>query len=133
MWWALTAPEPSTVRRVVALAPVADLARAYTDGLGDGAVAALLGGSPDRHPDRYAATDPARILRDRARDRAGVADDPPITVLHGADDDRVPAAHSRDLPVHRVAGRRRGTADDTLRRPARCRPELTPCRAPGTA
>ena len=92
MWWALTAPEPSTVRRVVALAPVADLDRAYADALDGDAVAALLGGAPDEHPDRYAAADPARLLR---ADRAG--DHPPITVLHGTDDDRVPATHSRDL------------------------------------
>jgi acetyl esterase/lipase len=98
MWWALTAPDPLTVRRVVALAPVADLARAYADALDGDAVAALLGGGPDTHPDRYAAADPARVLRDRQRDRAGIVDDPPIRVLHGAEDDRVPVAHSRDLP-----------------------------------
>lgn len=89
MWWALTAAEPTTVRRVVALAPVADLARAYADGLGDGAVAALLDGGPDAFPDRYAAADPARLL--------AAGPHPPITVLHGANDDRVPAAHSREL------------------------------------
>jgi acetyl esterase/lipase len=97
MWWALTASDPATVRRVVALAPVADLARAYADALDGDAVAALLGGGPDAHPDRYAAADPAGILRDRVRDRDGVADDPPITVLHGTHDDRVPVAHSRGL------------------------------------
>jgi acetyl esterase/lipase len=89
MWWALTAPDPTSVRRVVALAPVADLSRAYADDLDDGAVAALLGGGPDEHPDRYEAADPARLL--------GADDQPPITVLHGADDDRVPAEHSRGM------------------------------------
>jgi acetyl esterase/lipase len=89
MWWALTAADPASVRRVVALAPVADLSRAHADNLDDGAVAALLGGGPDEHPDRYAATDPARLL--------GADDQPPITVLHGTDDDRVPAEHSRGL------------------------------------
>ena len=96
MWWALTAPRPDTVRRVVALAPVADLARAYADELDGDAVAALLGGTPNDVPDRYEAADPARILRNR--DRAGIPVQPPITVLHGSGDDRVPAAHSRDLP-----------------------------------
>ncbi|HYJ68942.1 MAG TPA: alpha/beta hydrolase [Nocardioidaceae bacterium] len=89
MWWALTAPHPASVRRVVALAPVADLSRAHADDLDDGAVDALLGGGPDEHPDRYEASDPARLL--------GSGDQPPITVLHGADDDRVPAEHSRGL------------------------------------
>ena len=32
MWWALTAPDPATVRRAVGLAPVADLARAHAEG-----------------------------------------------------------------------------------------------------
>lgn len=90
MWWALTAPDPTTVRRAVGLAPVADLARAYAEQLDGDAVESLLGGGPDEMPDRYAETDPARLLT-----RAG---HPPIAVLHGADDDRVPAAHNRDLP-----------------------------------
>jgi acetyl esterase/lipase len=90
MWWALTAPDPASIRRTVALAPVADLGRAYADRLDGDAVAALVGGGPDEHPDRYAAADPARLL--------DAADDPPpITVLHGTDDDRVPIAHSRGL------------------------------------
>jgi acetyl esterase/lipase len=90
MWWALTAPDPTSVQRAVALAPVADLARAYADRLDGDAVGALLGGGPDDVPDRYAATDLARLL--------GGLDHPPITVLHGADDDRVPVAHSQELP-----------------------------------
>jgi acetyl esterase/lipase len=89
MWWALTAPDPASVRRVIALAPVADLTRAHADDLGNGAVTALLGGGPDVHPDRYDATDPARLL--------GADGQPPIAVLHGTDDDRVPAEHSRSL------------------------------------
>jgi acetyl esterase/lipase len=89
MWWALTAPDATTVRRAVALAPVADLARAYADRLDGDAVAALLGGGPDDVPDRYAATDPARLLTQDQH--------PSIVVLHGVDDDRVPTTHSRDL------------------------------------
>lgn len=86
LWWSLTgAGEP-----VVALAPVADLARAHADDLGGGAVAALLGGSPDEHPDRYAAADTARLL-------ASAASPPPVVVLHGTEDRQVPYAHSRDL------------------------------------
>jgi acetyl esterase/lipase len=90
LWWSLTgAAEP-----VVALAPVADLHRAHAEHLGDGAVAALLGGSPAEHPDRYAATDPAGLLRQRSA---------PVTVLHGTDDAQVPVEHSRGLTgVHLV-------------------------------
>ena len=96
MWWALTAPRPAEVGHVVALAPVADLVRAHEDRLGDGAVAELMGGSPRQQPSRYAAADPAALLRE--------ADGhPPITVIHGSDDQQVPAAHTRDLPgVSRV-------------------------------
>jgi fermentation-respiration switch protein FrsA (DUF1100 family) len=76
---------------VVALAPVADLARAHADDLDGGAVRALMGGGPQLHPDRYAAADPAALLR------AG-RDHPPITVVHGTDDRQVPIGHSRSLP-----------------------------------
>jgi len=91
MWWALTATPPAEVAHVVALAPVADLARAWRDGLGDGAVAALMGGSPEQHPDRYAATDPAAMLR---QGHGHV----PITIVHGSGDEQVPVTHTRDLP-----------------------------------
>ena len=90
MWWALTATT-GDAGPVVALAPVADLARAHADDLDGGAVAALMGGGPHQHPDRYAAADPAALLR------AG-HQHPPITVLHGTDDHQVPIGHSRGLP-----------------------------------
>ena len=79
------ASAPVTVRAVVALAPVADLAEAYRLDLDGGAVAALLGGGPDRYPDRYAATDP--LPRPAART--------PTVVLHGALDRQVPISIGR--------------------------------------
>ena len=86
LWWSLTgAGEP-----VVALAPVADLARAYAEDLDGGAVAALLGGSPGEHPDRYAAADTARLLASSAAPAR-------VVVVHGTEDRQVPYAHSRDL------------------------------------
>lgn len=90
MWWALTGPL-SNVGGVVALAPVADLYRAYADRLGDGAVGILMGGSPRQRPERYAAADPAALLRHGSPA-------PRITVLHGVDDQQVPVSHSRELP-----------------------------------
>lgn len=86
LWWALDADKAATPDRVLALAPVADLARAHADRLGDGAVAALLGGGPDAVPDAYAAADVA------ARLRAGEQPGCPVTVLQGSDDVEVPAA-----------------------------------------
>jgi acetyl esterase/lipase len=66
----------------VALAPVADLALGYRLGLGDGAVAALLGGSPAQVPDRYAYGEPGRPAA-------------PTVIVHGAADDVVPVELSR--------------------------------------
>jgi acetyl esterase/lipase len=71
---------------VVALAPVADLGRAYELGLGDGAVAALLGGGPLDVPDRYAMADPI----------ANLPVEVPVTVVHGRLDKQVPVEISRD-------------------------------------
>ncbi len=90
LWWALGAAA-GTVRRTVALAPVADLARAYADGLDGGAVADLLGGGPADHPDRYTVADVA------ARLRAGERSAGDLVVVHGANDAQVPVEHSRTL------------------------------------
>ncbi|MGH3424616.1 MAG: alpha/beta hydrolase family protein [Nocardioidaceae bacterium] len=100
LWWALTAPPELAPARVVALAPVADLARAYAEDLDDGAVRDLLGGGPREHPDRYATADVAPMLPGYA----GPAD---LQVLHGDRDDRVPVAHSRSLAgvrLHELPG-----------------------------
>lgn len=80
LWVAGRAP---AVRAVVALAPVTDLPAAHRQDLGDGAVAAVLGGGPDQVPDRYAYADPRPV--------PGV----PVTVLHGDQDQQVPVDMSR--------------------------------------
>ncbi|MDQ4007426.1 MAG: alpha/beta hydrolase [Actinomycetota bacterium] len=92
MWLALRPDRPRSprVRKVVALAPVSDLHEAHARDLGDGAVAALMGGGPDDLPQAYASADPARMLPGSDR-RA------PVTVLHGDRDDRVPVEMSRAL------------------------------------
>jgi acetyl esterase/lipase len=69
---------------VVALAPVADLAAGYREGLGTGAVAALLGGGPDEVPGRYERADPARRGAPAVR----------TEIVHGAADDVVPVSIS---------------------------------------
>lgn len=81
---------PHSIRRVVALAPVADLYEAYRRRLDGDAVPALMGGSPDDVPDRYAAGDAARLLPGPV----------PVVVLHGQRDQQVPVDMSR-----RLAGR----------------------------
>lgn len=78
-----------TVDRVVALAPVGDLRAAAMNGVGRGAVQALLGGDPGEVPERYDDADPAtRFVRRPAAE---------IVVLHGAADDVVPVRNSRCL------------------------------------
>lgn len=68
----------------VAQAGVLDLADAARDRLGAGAVADLLGGSPDEVPDRYACASPIRRLP------IGV----PVLCVHGRADDTVPVGQS---------------------------------------
>jgi len=91
MWWALDARPAELPGRVVALAPVADLARAHADRLDDDATGALLGGGPQQVPQAYASGDVAARLR--AGEEAGC----PLVVLHGSDDIQVPTAHTEDL------------------------------------
>ncbi len=68
--------------RAVGLAPVADLAAAERNGVGNGAVGDFLGGGPDDVPDRYAIATP------------GIADGVGVTIIRGSADDVVPAAYT---------------------------------------
>jgi pimeloyl-ACP methyl ester carboxylesterase len=70
---------------VVALAGVLDLGLAQSLGLGGRATDALLGGSPEEQPERYAVADPARLLP------TGV----PTVLVHGSRDEDVPVEVSR--------------------------------------
>lgn len=90
LWWALDAPGAQRPARVVALAPVADLARAYADDLGGGAVRDFLGGGPDDVPERYRDADVAPRLATTAPPFA-------VEVVHGDQDAQVPVEHSRGL------------------------------------
>ena len=87
--WAALQPGAPGVRRVVALAPVADLYEAHRRGLGEGAVRELMGGGPDTRAEAYRQADAAGLLPTTV----------PVTVVHGALDDRVPVDLSRTLPV----------------------------------
>ncbi|WP_432833249.1 alpha/beta hydrolase family protein [Dactylosporangium sp. CA-092794] len=84
LWYAAVAPD--AIGGVVALAPVADLVRAYELHLDEGAVADLLGGAPGAVPQAYASADPMQNLPTGVR----------TVVVHGADDDIVPVELSRD-------------------------------------
>ena len=73
------------LRGIVALAPVADLRRAWELKLSETVVADLLGGSPQDLPDRYRSASPIELVP------LGVAQ----RVLHGTNDDVVPLEISR--------------------------------------
>jgi acetyl esterase/lipase len=92
---ALWAAASHATSGVLALAPVGDLRSAYSRHLGDGAVAALLGGGPDDVPDRFAEADPV------ARLPLGAA----MMLVHGVEDDIVPVDLSRGfVSAARAAG-----------------------------
>lgn len=69
---------------VVPQAPVACLALAWEQRLGDGAVELLMGGGPAQHPERYAVADPLALLPSATR----------CVLVHGRDDDVVPMTQS---------------------------------------
>lgn len=76
----LAAQQAVDLRGVVPLAAISDLRRAYALQLDGGVVGQLLGGSPDRFPERYAAASPIELLPIPA----------PQRVLHGTADKVVP-------------------------------------------
>jgi acetyl esterase/lipase len=84
---------------VVALAPVSDLVLCQQEDLDEGAVDALLGGSPARYPERYALTDPAQLVP------LGL----PVRIVHGTCDERVPFQMSRTY-----IERARASGDDVV-------------------
>ncbi len=71
----------------VGQAPVCDLVTGALERLGGGAVHALLGGGPERFPERYAVASPRALLPLR-----GVR----TVLVHGRDDTVVPVSQSRD-------------------------------------
>jgi acetyl esterase/lipase len=74
-----------TVSAAIGLAPLLDLEAAFAAGLGNGAVAQFLGGSPETVPDRYRLASPAAQLPLGVRQY----------ILHGDMDDVVPPHFSR--------------------------------------
>jgi acetyl esterase/lipase len=81
----LAAHEP-TLTRVVSLAGVVDLQRAYQLHLSNDAVVEFLRGTPSEVPDHYREADPMQLSIPQAKQ----------WLVHGAADDVVPPAFSRD-------------------------------------
>jgi acetyl esterase/lipase len=80
------AAHESSITRVVSLAGVVDLQRAWEQELSDQAVGAFLGGDPGEMPERYLAADPTQLEINRATTQM---------LIHGAEDDIVPSYFSR--------------------------------------
>jgi len=70
--------------RAVSLAGVCDLRAAWRQRLGNGAVAKLMGGSPDQYPERFDAGSPIELLPSGSRQ----------ILIHGTEDDIVPFSQS---------------------------------------
>jgi acetyl esterase/lipase len=70
---------------VVAQAAPADLAGIYRASAGGGAVGKLMGGSPERFPERYALADPIALVPIPA----------PVLLVHGTQDATVSVSNSR--------------------------------------
>ncbi|MFZ0952328.1 MAG: prolyl oligopeptidase family serine peptidase [Candidatus Sulfotelmatobacter sp.] len=73
------------VKAVIALAGVVDLQQAYALHLSNDAVVEFLGGTPAEVPDHYREADPMKLAISARQ-----------WLVHGADDDVVPPAFSRD-------------------------------------
>ena len=80
------AAHESEVQRVVSLAGVVDLERAYRLHLSNNAVVEFLGGAPRDTPDHYREADPMQLSIPKARQ----------VLIHGSADDVVPPDFSRN-------------------------------------
>lgn len=80
------AAHESSVSKVMSLAGVVDLQRAYELHLSNNAVVEFLHGTPSEVADHYREADPMRLSIPRARQ----------WLIHGSADDTVPSAFSRD-------------------------------------
>lgn len=75
-----------SVQRVISLAGVVDLKKAFELHLSNDAVVEFLGGKPNEVPEHYREADPTELSIVQAQQ----------WLIHGTDDDIVPAAFSRD-------------------------------------
>jgi|SRR5215467_5240974 len=80
------AAHESSLRRVISLAGVVDLKRAFELHLSNDAVVEFLGGTPTEVPDHYREADPLVLSIPHAKQ----------WLVHGSADDTVPPAFSRD-------------------------------------
>lgn len=89
----LVAHEPS-LQRVISLAGVVDLKKAFALHLSNDAVAEFMGGPPDKVPEHYAEADPMEEQLPHATKQ---------WLIHGTSDDIVPVQFSRDYVSQKTA------------------------------
>jgi acetyl esterase/lipase len=89
------AAHESQVRAVISLAGVVDLKRTYELHLSHDAVVDFLRGTPAEVPDHYREADPMQLSVAKARQ----------WLIHGASDDTVPPAFSRDYVARKQSAR----------------------------
>ena len=80
------AAHETSLKRVISLAGVVDLKKAFELHLSNDAVVEFLGGKPSNVPEHYREADPTELSIANARQ----------WLIHGTDDDTVPVAFSRD-------------------------------------
>jgi acetyl esterase/lipase len=85
------AAHETSVSRVISLAGVVDLKRAFALHLSNDAVVDFLGGKPDAVPEHYRDADPMELSIPHARQ----------WLLHGREDDTVPPDFSRDYAKYK--------------------------------
>lgn len=89
----LAAHEPS-LRRVIALAGVVDLKKAFALHLSNDAVSEFMGGAPDKVPEHYTEADPMEEQMPKATTQ---------WLIHGTSDEIVPVQFSRDYVTQKKA------------------------------
>ncbi len=85
------AAHETSLRRVISLAGVVDLKKAFALHLSHDAVAEFLGGKPDAVPEHYREADPMELSIPHA----------PQWLIDGSEDDTVPPEFSRDYVVQK--------------------------------
>ena len=89
------AAHETSLRRVISLAGVVDLKRAFALHLSNDAVADFLGGKPEAVPEHYREADPMGLSIPQARQ----------WLLHGSEDDVVPPEFSRDYVKYKTSAK----------------------------
>lgn len=89
------AAHEASVRRVISLAGVLDLKKAYALHLSHDAVVEFLGGRPETVPEHYREADPMELAIPRARQ----------WIVVGKDDDVVPPEFSREYVQYKISNK----------------------------